>query len=90
MNKPTPGYASLTFTREEMQTLLFRKFVHAIEEERQILRQQLEDVSNIETTTLLRGELRGVKKILARTSEVGPESRQSDPNGAEFANSPLR
>lgn len=64
---------------------MFKKFVAAIESERELLLEQLEPASNIETTTLLRGELRALKRILARTSEVGPESRQSEANGPESA-----
>lgn len=88
-NKRPKGFAGLQFTREEMLHPLFIKILHAAEEERHMLRAQLEDVSDIGTTTLLRGELRMVKKFLARTSEVGPESRQGDSFGAASAFPPV-
>lgn len=84
-NTDVRGIPSLRFTQEEARHPLFKKFVKAFAEEREELRAQLEAVQNIESTTLLRGQLHLVKRISARTSEVGPESRQSEADGPESA-----
>jgi hypothetical protein len=79
------GLSALVFKREETLHPIFKKIVAALEQERERMRAELEHPANIESTTLLRGELRAVKRILARTSEVGPESRQSEADGPESA-----
>jgi hypothetical protein len=76
----TTGLSGLRITREDAATPLFRKLVAALSEERELAREHLEHPMNIEQTTLLRGRVQLVKEILARTDEVGPESRQAEPN----------
>lgn len=68
----------LVFRRAEHDHYILKRFKQALTEEREFLRTQLENPSNIETTTLHRGEVRLLKRILARLEEVGPESRQSE------------
>jgi hypothetical protein len=77
------------FTREERRHPIFKRFAQAFAEERAVKVEQLTPPQNIEQTTLLRGEIRMLSLISARTSEVGPESRQSEPDGPESA-SPAR
>lgn len=79
------GLAALSFTIGEQQHPLFKKIVAALREEREKLRDALEHPGDIATTTLQRGEIRLVKRILARTEEVGPESRQSEGDAPESA-----
>ena len=77
--------AGWTPTREDMRAPALQKLLAALAEERELLRTRLEYPQNIESTTLLRGQLQAVKQILARTEEVGPESRQSEAVGPESA-----
>lgn len=79
------GLAALKFSREEQRHPLFKKFERAFAEERQLQLEQLAHPQNIEQTTLLRGQLALLSRISARTSEVGPESRQSEADGPESA-----
>jgi hypothetical protein len=74
------GLSGFALTREERESALWRRFEAAAREERNLLREHLEHVQNIESTTLLRGQLQAVKQILARADEVGPESRPSEPH----------
>src|SRR4051812_24655021 len=74
----TRGIGGLDFTQEQAATPLFRLIVAALEDELKLMREQNDVDSDIKNTTLLRGEIRCVKRILARTSEVGPVSRQSE------------
>ena len=83
--KPVRGLQTLSFNQEEKRHPIYKKILRAFEEERALMREQLEHPSNIEQTTLLRGELRHAKRISARLTEVGPESRQSEPHGPESA-----
>jgi hypothetical protein len=79
------GLAGLTFTREEKRHPAVQKLVAALAEELEIMRIQNDSVQNIEATTVLRGQILCVKRISARTLEVGPESRQSEADGPESA-----
>lgn len=92
MNAPKTiprGIDTLKFTREEQRHPIYKKFAAAFAEERQILLERLAHVANIESTTLMRGEIRLLSQISARTSEVGPESRQSEATGPESASPAL-
>lgn len=81
------GLAGVRFTLDDMRSPALQKLLVAVREEQGDMRAQLEHPMNIEQTTLLRGRLQLVKEILARTDEVGPESRQSEPwpEAASFA-----
>lgn len=79
------GIAALTFTREDSHSPLYQRLVAALRDEQALLREQLEPLQNIESTTVTRGQLHMVKRILARADEVGPESRQSEADGPESA-----
>lgn len=81
----TKGIAGFQMSPEEARSPLWQRFEAALREERAITREHLEYPQNIEQTTLLRGQLQLVKQILARTDEVGPESRQSEPAWPESA-----
>jgi hypothetical protein len=80
---------ALRFTDLEARTPLYKKVRAAVQAEFEELRDKLLHPSNIETTTLLRGEVRLAQRILARLDEVGPESRQSEPVGPESASPAL-
>lgn len=79
------GLGAFALTRQDRESPVWQRFVALLRDEQAKLRRQLEPVQNIESTTLLRGELQLVKRILARADEVGPESRQSEPQGPESA-----
>lgn len=83
------GVAALRFTIEEQRHPLFKRFVQAFAEERQSLLEANAHPQNIEQTTLLRGQLILLSRISARTSEVGPESRQSEGIAPESASPAL-
>jgi hypothetical protein len=87
MNKPDDiqGVARLVFKQSEQDHFIVKRLKLALHEERALLRAQNDHPVDIATTTLLRGELRLVSRILARLDEVGPESRQSEPAGPESA-----
>jgi hypothetical protein len=72
------GLDLLQFSRQDRQHPIFKRFERAFMEERAAQLERLAHVANIESTTLQRGEIRLLSQILARTSEVGPESRQSE------------
>lgn len=77
------GIAGLAFTRQDKNTPLFQRLVAALHEELALMRAQNDVPANIVDTTVLRGEISLVKRILARTDEVGPESRTSEPEWPE-------
>ena len=79
------GIAGFTLTPDEARSPLWRRFQAALDEELHLLRVRNDAPADIKDTTLLRGELRCVKRISARTAEVGRESRQSEPLGPESA-----
>lgn len=79
------GIAGLTLTREDMRSPVLQKVLAALRDERQALLESLEPLQNIESTTVTRGQLHMVKRILARADEVGPESWQSEAQGPESA-----
>ncbi len=81
----TKGVSGFVLTRQDRESALWQRFEAALREERRVLGEQLEPVQNIESTTLLRGQLQAVKQILARADEVGPESWQAEPIGPESA-----
>lgn len=88
MNMPTTpmrGLMALSFTADELRHPILRKLRAALAEERELMRDYLEPEQPIGSTSILRGELRLVKRILALTDEVGPESRQSEATGPESA-----
>lgn len=85
MNDKLLGISGLNFTRDELRHPLVQRILRALREERELARDHLESPANIEQTTLQRGALQAVKKILARADEVGPESRQSEPEWPESA-----
>jgi hypothetical protein len=82
MNKPVDkvGISTIAVTRDERRLELVARLQGALRQEVALLREKNDSPMNdIKDTTLLRGELRAVKRILAQLDEVGPESRQSDP-----------
>jgi hypothetical protein len=79
------GIAGLNLTREDVRSPALQKVLAALRDEQLALRESLEPVQNIESTTVTRGQLHMVKKILARADEVGPESWQSEAEGPESA-----
>lgn len=81
------GLLALKFTREDQRHPLFKRITQVLADERQLLLEQNAHPQNIEQTTLLRGQLILLSRISARTSEVGPESRQSEADGPESATS---
>lgn len=89
MKPEATGLDRLVFTEDEQRHPLFKRLVLAIKEEREMLRDSLEFPSKIEETTLLRGQLLLLNRISAATSEVGPESRQSEANSPESASPAL-
>jgi hypothetical protein len=72
------GLSRLVFQRVEHEHYLLKRLKLALIEERDALRVQNDHPTDIATTTLLRGEIRLLTRILARLDEVGPESRQSE------------
>lgn len=82
---PMRGIVTLSFNAEERRHPIFKKIAAALRDETALMKDQLAHPSNIEQTTLLRGEIRHANRISARLSEVGPESRQSEAFGPESA-----
>lgn len=87
-NAAPRGLAGLRFTPQDMDIPAVQKLLAALRDEQALLREHLEPVQNIESTTLLRGQLQAVKQILARADEVGPESRESEPVWPESPSAP--
>lgn len=87
MNAPRiiRGLAGLAFTREELRHPITAKLRAALQDELALLREQNDGTQDIARTTLLRGQIQCVKNISARTLEVGPESRTSEPEGPELS-----
>lgn len=83
------GLAGLVLTSADLDTQLWKRIATALEQERDEMRMKNDSSTlNVADTTLLRGEIRLAKRILARADEVGPESRQSEPNWPESAPAP--
>lgn len=70
-------------TLAESKTPLWQRFEAHMQAELAYLRQKNDDHADIKDTTLRRGEIALVKRILALTPEVGPESRASEAGGPE-------
>jgi hypothetical protein len=83
------GISGLTFTREELAHPILRKLRAALADELALMREQNDNEQSIVATTVLRGQILFVKRISAQTPEVGPESRQSEPDGPESASARL-
>lgn len=83
------GLSGLKLTREEVHGLLWRRIEAALREELTEMRAKNDSsLLNVADTTLLRGEIRLAKRILARADEVGPESRESEPWGPSLQSAP--
>ena len=79
------GLAAFTVSRQDNESPVWRRFIACLREELAVKRMQNDAPATIQDTTLLRGEIALVKRILARADEVGPESRQSEPQWPESA-----
>jgi hypothetical protein len=79
------GLARFVLRKTEREHFLVKRFEQALREERETLRTQLEHPGDIAATTLLRGQITLLKRILARLDEVGPESRLSEALSPESA-----
>lgn len=78
--------STLNLTREEARSALWQKLALWIEGELADLRTQLESPTlKIDGTTVMRGEIRFAKRILALADEAGQEARQSEAQGPESA-----
>ena len=87
ITKPNLGLAGFKLTREEAESPWWRRFHQAIEEELHLQRLQNDDPGlNIQATTVMRGQIGLLKRISARTTEVGLKSRPSEGDALESAN----
>jgi hypothetical protein len=77
-------------TRAETESALWERLSAYLLADLTHLRERNDAVLDIRDTTLLRGEIRAVKRILALADEAGQESRQIESeDGPEFALSRL-
>jgi hypothetical protein len=78
MTQPIEAEREFALTRAEVISPLWQRLSAYLTDELQSLRERNDNVQDIRDTTLLRGELRAVKRILALADEAGQESRQAD------------
>lgn len=83
----TPIAAEFKLTRTEAESALWRaRLKPYLEAELATLREKNDSTGNdIKDTTLIRGEIRQLKRILALADEAGQEARQDEPQGPESA-----
>ena len=60
--------------REDLQHPIYRNLMDALADELALLREQNDHPTDIAKTTMTRGQISLVKRILALADEVGPES----------------
>lgn len=75
------GLARFKLTRGEMRDPVWVRLQECVAEELALKREQNDHPMDIVKTTGMRGEIAMLKRILALADEVGPESRQSEPQG---------
>lgn len=70
-------------TVAEARSPLWQRLEQCLSGELDYQRQQNDAMEDIAKTTLRRGQIAVVKRILALSDEVGPESRESEAQGPE-------
>ncbi len=75
--------SDMKLTRNEQRHPLWQRFEACLEGELARLRSENDHAADIANTTLRRGEIACVKRILALSDEVGPESSESEAFGPE-------
>ncbi len=71
--------SDIRLTRAESESILWRKIRAGLSNELQSMREQNDHPADIATTTLKRGEIALLKRILALPIEVRPGANETDP-----------
>lgn len=75
---PMSRLSDLSLTRTEVRHPLWQRFEACLRGELERMRGDNDHPADIAATTLRRGEIACVKRILALSDEVGPESSESE------------
>lgn len=79
-----PTLSDFHMTVAERRSALWVRFEQHLQGQLDHLRRENDTADKIEPTTLRRGEIACVKRILALSDEVGPESSGSEARSPEF------